>query len=114
MFIAVSYVCISTVHDLYVYSFHNLQACGDDCDLPVVTLTDDRDEQNDAVNGRLQILQSQLLQLDDYCSAEGTVIDTPPSSTLCETVQSELQQLTQKIAVYVRMHGKVTYLSQHL
>ncbi|XP_065914603.1 uncharacterized protein [Dysidea avara] len=75
--------------------------CGDDCDIPVVTLTDDRDVQNDAVNGRLQILQSQLLQLDDYCSAEGTVIDTPPSSTLCETVRNELQQLTQKIAVYL-------------
>ena len=85
------------MHDLF-------QTCGNDCDLPQQTLTDDRDEQNSAVNGQMLQLRRQLLILDDLCTIEGTTKDTSPSPTLCETIRSEVQKFTEKIVVYVRMY----------
>ena len=47
--------------------FCTFQICGNDRGIPTQTLTDDRDEQNDAVYGQIHTLRVQLLLLDDHC-----------------------------------------------
>ena len=90
--------------------------CGNDCDLPTQTVTSDRDEQNDAVYGRMWVLTKRLLLLDDYCMTENNTEDNTTSSVsiLCETVRSELHRFTQKITNYVRKKGPTMYDCDYL
>ena len=79
--------------------------CGNNCDPPKQSVTDDRDEQNDAVYGQMRILKKQLLLLDDHSTTKNSTEDNTTSSRsiLCENVLDELRQFTQNMTNYVRM-----------
>ena len=107
-------VCNKTVSVHGVLSVHtykqymtwfscNLQVyiCGIDCNVPKVSLTDDRDEQNDAVYSQLRTLHKQLLLLDDHCTTENSTEDNT-TTKLCETFQTGVHHLIQQITDYVR------------
>ena len=72
-------------------------------EIPKFTIPEDRDSQNDAINGQLEVFKGQLLILDAACAAEESKAARGISSLLevCETLYCTLKPFSWRIVDYV-------------
>jgi len=70
---------------------------------PSLTLTEDRDEQNDAINGLQEKIKVQLVLFDAPCERYSNITFNENRFIfgLCKTLRNELQLFTKSIAQYV-------------
>ena len=98
--------CVIAVYSLHIirttfmYRQENCKTC---VETPSFHLTEDRDEQNDAINGRLEKIKAQLVLFDAPCEtySDITINENPLMFGLCNTLRNKLQQFTKSIAQYV-------------
>ena len=71
------------------------------------TIPEDRDSQNDAVNGQLEIFKGQLLLLDAACEDEENKAarGIPSLLDVCETLYCTLKPTSWKLIDYVRSNA---------
>ena len=82
-----------------MYLQENCKTC---VETPSIQITEDRDEQNDAINGRLEKIKAQLVLFDAPCACVDITSDQfPLMFGLCDTLRNKLQQFTKSIAQYV-------------
>jgi len=80
------------------------KVCGHDCEItPPFQLTEDREEQNDALNGQLERLKQKSLLFNAPCNDSNVGYDEHSSSIhVCSILQNSLHQFIQNISQYVR------------
>ena len=85
--------------------------CGNNCEIPIQTLTDNREEQNSAVLNRMRTLQGQMLLVDDHCTTENSteenIATSQTNSRLCVAARNQLHQFTQNITDHVRIGSSI-------
>ena len=70
-------------------------------------IPEDRDSQNDAVNGQLEVFKGQLMLLDAACEDEESKAarGMPSLLDVCETLYCTLKPTSWKIIDYVRSYA---------
>ena len=90
------------VSSTYIYLLLAFQNCTAE-ELPTLTVSGDRDNQNDAINGQLEVFKGQLLLLDAACVVEENKAARGISSLLevCETLYCTLKPISWRMVDYV-------------